>query len=206
MQDIKSVIGQRINRLLATSDKKQKELAIYLGVKDNVISYFVNGVRMPNVEQIIKIAVFFETTTDYILGKSNTPSLDRDRQFVCEYTGLSDEAVEILEFAENNMPFINTYISDFINHSELIELFNTIHVSILFKTLCENDANGSRSHEMETYYFAQRYKLNQMFNLIIDDIVAKGITEAIKSPENADFLEKIRNYGGSDNGNNKKAE
>ena len=30
--------------------------------------------------------------------------------------------------------------------------------------------------------------------------------EAIKSPENADFLEMIRNYGGNDNVNNKKAE
>ena len=64
----KVVIGRRINTLLAKHNKSQKELAEYIGVLPNVISYFCKGTRTPNTEQIIKIADFFDVTTDYLLG------------------------------------------------------------------------------------------------------------------------------------------
>lgn len=64
----KVVIGRRINTLFAKHNKSQKELAEYIGVLPNVISYFCKGTRTPNTEQIIKIADFFDVTTDYLLG------------------------------------------------------------------------------------------------------------------------------------------
>ena len=50
------IIGNRINTLLAKKNIMQKQLAEYLEVTDNTISYFVKGKRTPNTEQIIKIA------------------------------------------------------------------------------------------------------------------------------------------------------
>lgn len=93
-----NTIGQKINTLLATKDKKQKELAEYLGVKDNIISYFVNGNRMPNTEQIIKIAQYFNVSTDYLLGLTTISTTDKNLKFVCEYTGLTENAIEVLHF------------------------------------------------------------------------------------------------------------
>ena len=63
-----NVIGNRINILLKSSGKKQKDLAEFLDVTANTVSYYVTGTRTPNVEQIINIARFFEVSTDYILG------------------------------------------------------------------------------------------------------------------------------------------
>lgn len=89
-------VGQRINTLLATSGKSQKELAEYLNIIPNTISYWTAGARTPNTEQIVKIAAFFECTSDYILGLSDVQSPDTDIQAICEYTGLNENVVNDL--------------------------------------------------------------------------------------------------------------
>lgn len=92
--ELSKTIGMRINTLLGEQDKKQKDLAAYLGVTDNTISYFVSGKRKPNTEQLLEIARFFETTTDYLLGLSTVSTNDKDLQFICDYTGLDEETIE----------------------------------------------------------------------------------------------------------------
>lgn len=86
---LSEIVGQRINTLLGEQNKLQKELAQYLGVKDNVISYFCSGSRIPNVEQVTRIAEFFNTTADYLLGMSAVSTRNEDIQDICSYTGLS---------------------------------------------------------------------------------------------------------------------
>ena len=74
--DLSKAIGKRINTLLAEKERKQKELAAYLGVQDNTISYFVSGRRTPNTEQLVKIADFFNVSADYLLGRTNAETTD----------------------------------------------------------------------------------------------------------------------------------
>ena len=94
--ELSKVIGKRINALLGEQDRKQKELANHLGVTDNTISYFCSGKRTPNTAQIGLIAAFFNVSTDYLLGRTDAWTTDKDLKFVCEYTGLSEEAVRAL--------------------------------------------------------------------------------------------------------------
>ena len=98
--DVKKVIGQRINELLATNNVKQKELAAYLSIPDNTISYFAKGTRVPNTEQIIKIAGYFNVSTDYLLGKTDVRTTDTELKNVAEYMGLSEDVIE--KFARRN--------------------------------------------------------------------------------------------------------
>ena len=85
-ENTRKIIGRRINELLAINDVKQKELAAHLSVSDNIVSYFVKGARVPNTEQIIKIANFFNVPTDYLLNtgwnkKTNSNFKGRDSIF-----------------------------------------------------------------------------------------------------------------------------
>lgn len=98
-------IGHNIGVLLSLHKKKQKDLAEYLGVKENTISYFVSGKRMPNTEQIVKIAIFFNTTTDYLLGLSNVQNSDTDSEIkkICDYTGLSEKSVKVLNYGKKRL-------------------------------------------------------------------------------------------------------
>lgn len=95
--ELSKTIGERINTLLAENDVKQKDLAEWISIKsENTISYFCSGKRMPNTSQLKKIAEFFNTTTDYLLGLSDSPSNEVEYIKLTELTGLSDEAIEHL--------------------------------------------------------------------------------------------------------------
>lgn len=119
MEDLtKRKIGQRINDALACSDTKQKDLAKYLGVTDNTVSYFVSGKRSPNIEQIIKISELLNVSTDFLLGKS-TPKTPIDTEkgrlirSICEHTGLEEDAVDFL--AESKDDCLSDIYNDFLN-------------------------------------------------------------------------------------------
>ena len=75
-ENTRKIIGRRINELLAINDVKQKELVAHLSVSDNIVSYFVKGARVPNTEQIIKIANFFNVSSDYLLGLTDIGNVD----------------------------------------------------------------------------------------------------------------------------------
>lgn len=90
------LIGRRISEALVRADMLQKELAKAIGVTDNTISYFCSGTRTPNIPQIIDIARILEVSTDYLLGISDTATLDTTAQAVVAYTGLSEDNVSTL--------------------------------------------------------------------------------------------------------------
>lgn len=58
----------RINRGIG-----QKELAFILNLSTGTISNYENGVHSPDLETLCKIADYFNTTTDYLLGKDSNP-------------------------------------------------------------------------------------------------------------------------------------
>lgn len=91
--NFKKIIGLRINTLLADQKVSQKALAEELGVLPNVISYFCKGTRTPNTEQIIKIAKFFNVSTDYLLGLTDVKSTNTSIKDICEYTGLNEKSI-----------------------------------------------------------------------------------------------------------------
>ena len=75
--DIKKTVGMRINSALARSGMLQKDLAKILGVTDNTISYYCNGARSPQLEQLPTIAKTLNTTVDYLLGVTADPDIKK---------------------------------------------------------------------------------------------------------------------------------
>lgn len=90
---MENIIGQRINTALAARDIKQKELAKQIGVKDNVVSYWCSGTRIPNTMQIVQIAKILNVSADYLLGLSDVATNNADLKAVCYYTGLDETSV-----------------------------------------------------------------------------------------------------------------
>lgn len=118
--DNRTVIGSRINSALASSNKKQKELAAHLGVPDNTISYFCSGKRVPNAEQIIEISKFLDVSSDYLLGLTENATTDTDLKAVCDYTGLNDKAVTNLSAEKGNSKIIT--LNELMINKQLFEL------------------------------------------------------------------------------------
>ncbi len=60
----------RLKDLREDADLKQKDLAEYLHIKQNTYSQYENGQRQLPIDILIKLALYYNVTTDYILGLS----------------------------------------------------------------------------------------------------------------------------------------
>ena len=167
--DINKKIGARINELLVKKNKKQKELSAFLGIKDNVVSYFVHGKRVPNIEQLIKIADFFDTTVDYLVGRSNTPSIDIDTQAICKKVGITEKTLnKIKDIVNIDRDSVNNDSDTIFNKFFSINAAG-IDAKQLFKEICET---------VDTYKFVTLY-----------EPIVNGLTEAEYAYRTAKIIE-----------------
>ena len=58
----------RIKDLREDSNLTQKTVAEYLHVKQNTYSQYENGHRQIPLEALVKLAEYYNTSTDYLLG------------------------------------------------------------------------------------------------------------------------------------------
>lgn len=62
----------RLKELREDSDYVQKEVAAVLGIDQRVYSNYEIGKREIPTHYVIKLAEFYKTSTDYILGRTDT--------------------------------------------------------------------------------------------------------------------------------------
>lgn len=79
------MLNENIKRLRMARGLNQVEFARVMGVSKQCVSNWENDNVMPSIEMLIKIADFFNVTTDYILGRNERTYID--------VTGLSDEQI-----------------------------------------------------------------------------------------------------------------
>ena len=58
----------RLKEMREDSDIKQKEIAEYLHIKQNTYSQYENEQRQIPIDMLIKLAEFYDTSVDYLLG------------------------------------------------------------------------------------------------------------------------------------------
>ncbi len=61
----------RLRDLREDHDLTQKALAEYLHIRQNTYSQYENGQRQLPIDSLIKLAHFYQTSTDYILELTN---------------------------------------------------------------------------------------------------------------------------------------
>ena len=64
-----------LRTLMADRNISQKDLADHLGKSRQAISLYYIGESAPDLEALVKIAQFFNTSTDYLLGLESDPTL-----------------------------------------------------------------------------------------------------------------------------------
>ena len=80
--DLKAMIGKRLDTLLERDDVTQYRLAKDLDKNQSAFTYIRNGSNAPALETLIELADYFEVTTDYFLGR--TPPLEQPEQILTE--------------------------------------------------------------------------------------------------------------------------
>ena len=65
---MEETFGERLNQLRIEKNIGQIELAKMLNVSKGVISLWENGLREPTLSNIKAIAMYFDVTSDYLIG------------------------------------------------------------------------------------------------------------------------------------------
>lgn len=74
---IQILFYKRLRSLLEETGMKQVFLAKKMNVTETAVSRWVNGERIPKVEDMALIAEIFHTTTDYLIGLTD----ERERKY-----------------------------------------------------------------------------------------------------------------------------
>ncbi|MFT3952494.1 MAG: helix-turn-helix transcriptional regulator [Oscillospiraceae bacterium] len=64
---------QNIKRMRENRELKQKDVARYLHVAQNTYSQYETGTIMLTIETLEKLAKFYNTSTDYLMGLTDNP-------------------------------------------------------------------------------------------------------------------------------------
>lgn len=95
-----SVFSDRVNALLKKLDLSQKELATKVGVTESAMSYYVKGLRTPRSDVLTRMAKELGTTTDYLLGTSDSMISSEDKELLYLQRNLQKLDHEKLKRAE----------------------------------------------------------------------------------------------------------
>lgn len=97
-------VNERINDLIIERKTTQVKLAKAIGVSEATMSRYVKGTTAIPCDVLLKIARYFQVTTDFLLGATNIPyktNYDIDR------LGLTEEAAKRLIRHDLNMDVLN---------------------------------------------------------------------------------------------------
>lgn len=118
------IFAKRLKELRLCKDLSLKKLASDLGVTAQSLSLYETGQRAINIDLLKRIAEYFSVSSDYLLGLSDAATNDADLKAVCDYTGLSEDAVRALNFTVDSL-----------SQPEALDLGESEHVTKLLKTL-----------------------------------------------------------------------
>lgn len=68
---------QRLRDLREDKDMKQIQIAKLLGIQQTVYSRYERGFQNIPIEHLISLADFYNVSTDYILGRTDNPELNK---------------------------------------------------------------------------------------------------------------------------------
>ena len=80
------MIGKRVKELRIKLKMSQQELGNAIGVTKVSICGYENGSRIPNLDNLIKLAHTLETTTDYLLGREITVKNDENKRYIGSFS------------------------------------------------------------------------------------------------------------------------
>ncbi len=116
------MIGAKLKQLRIKNNLKQSDLAKILDITQGAIGMYENNKRTPSPELIVKLAEYFNVTTDYLLGFNKTSysvnaNIPEIPSIVCE----DNSNYDIIEKSKNNKEEFTDNLDIFIDSLDIHE-------------------------------------------------------------------------------------
>ena len=93
-----NVFLERASKLIFNSGKTQAELVKALGLSNGTIANLKNKKgQVPSADTVCALSNYFNVSTDWLLGLTETKSTDKATQELCATLGLNEEAISSLK-------------------------------------------------------------------------------------------------------------
>ena len=114
-----SAASERIKKLRLNRHESQQVVADAIGITRASYARIEDGSRGLTNAKIVALAKYFNVSSDYILGLSDAPMPNLSWELMCEYTGLSGEALKSLHCNADIAMIINDLLVRHFNRKEL---------------------------------------------------------------------------------------
>lgn len=160
--DYKKQFSERLVLLREKNNLSQQELADNIGITRQSLSLYEKAERTINIELLAKIADIFNVTTDYLMGRSETASMNEDIQAACKVTGFSEATLLFLKETED-------ILSEAANKKGLMDTADTLIRSIhplFIGRVYDYIETIKRISAIEEFALSE---VNRIFNLNVTD-------------------------------------
>ena len=186
----KNITTVRLRQLIENSGKTRKEIAEQLKCDTSTITKHYNGDRDITTDFLIKYANLFDVSADYLLGLSDTPTTDKDIQFICEYTRLKADTIENLKKGKNAV-FNTTLLNFLINNRKLLKALNNYLLSSIYSDYRKSEYMYLPLKDKAVYIrnpdIAQKVAYSNLLEVL--PLQKEKMTEQIK--DNEELKEKL---------------
>ena len=101
----------RIKQLRLDNNMSQEELGKLVGISKVSVWQWENGINYPNNETLLKLADYFQVSTDYLLGKSDIRNINNENE---DYRiSFDDIGKDYAELEDSEKDMIKTMIKAF---------------------------------------------------------------------------------------------
>ena len=94
-----STMSERLIQLREKNHFSQTDVAKILNVTSTLISAYEKSERKPSIDKLVQLADIYHTTTDYILGRTNSTT----DKILIDVSHLTDKQIQILHDLVHNM-------------------------------------------------------------------------------------------------------
>lgn len=171
-----STFPTKLRKLMEERKVTNKKLSEICSVKAQSVSQWAHGETRPDILSLVKIAEFFNVSTDYLLREGDIKTTDLTTKEMCNKLGLSEMAIGILLRSDDYTNKITKI------HKEMERIYPSIKYS-----------------ETSVTVDAVNYScmLREGINCLVDDFdlsLRDSILDGCENPHRLSFIELISNF------------
>lgn len=103
----------RLRKLRKEKGVSQDVVSKELGVSKSTLGLWETGDTLPDARAIFDLAIYYDVSTDYLLGKTDFSTSDMKTKEICEYTGLTQDTVSMLSVYATQGKVISSFLARF---------------------------------------------------------------------------------------------
>lgn len=168
------VLPRKLQDLMDIKSVKQSDLAKLLGKSQSNVSKYISGDTDLNINDLVKIANYFNVSTDYLLGNTVTDSTNEEFLKFCDYIGLEYSNAEKLKelfdyYNENCTP-------DNVASDEAIKELNLKHEDLKKMSTQNNTISKYMNDERKAI-------INLLIQSVLDDRIISPFLSCITNSQ-----------------------